>query len=700
MSKLSAIVSAVKGRLYFAIIGAGFFLVALTSGTTALAQNPLGRFGGMTGGGGGGKGDSLQHRKEDTITINFRYLDSSRYQKLDSAIFYLSNKIPRPDNWINLGNFGTPAKNLVFTPRMQSGWDPGWHAYDLYLFTTDETRFFHTTKPYTEMGYMLASRAEQYIDIFHTQNIKPNWNFSFEYRLINAPGVFQNQNTNHNDYRLGSWYQSKSKRYQNFFVLVASHLNASENGGITNPKDFDSTQYSNQSTIPVYFGQNLVQATGNPFQSLVTTGMKYNSTTFLMRQQYDLGQKDSIVTDSSVIPLFYPRVRLEHTIAYTSDSYTFKDFYTPGVYTLDSSYYEQNLGMNYVGGADTVIRQDNWHVLSNDFSIYQFPDSHNPQQFIKLGATLEFLKGKFDTSALVSSQIITAHQVSEQNAFAHAEYRNKTRNLKWDIEAYGRLYLNGLDAGDYNGYISLRRLISRQLGYFQAGFENSNRTPGFTFDRASSFNIDTSAQHRSLLKENTTHLFASLDQPEHRLSLSASYYLLSNYAYVTNYYQEKQQGALFNVLQITLRKEFTIYRHWKWRTITTLQQTAGSSPVHVPLLVSNNQVGYDGNFGFRNLNISFGTEVRFISAYKADGYSPVTDQFYTQGATLSQKLPDINLYLHFRIRGFTAYIQAENLNAIALKPNGFGFYNNNFVAPGYPEPGMIIRVGIFWAFID
>jgi Putative porin len=246
----------------------------------------------------------------------------------------------------------------------------------------------------------------------------------------------------------------------------------------------------------------------------------------------------------------------------------------------------------------------------------------------------------------------------------------------------------------------LRRLISRQLGYFQAGFENSNRTPGFTFDRASSFNIDTSAQHRSLLKENTTHLFASLDQPEHRLSLSASYYLLSNYAYVTNYYQEKQQGALFNVLQITLRKEFTIYRHWKWRTITTLQQTAGSSPVHVPLLVSNNQVGYDGNFGFRNLNISFGTEVRFISAYKADGYSPVTDQFYTQGATLSQKLPDINLYLHFRIRGFTAYIQAENLNAIALKPNGFGFYNNNFVAPGYPEPGMIIRVGIFWAFID
>jgi hypothetical protein len=510
---------------------------------------------------------------------------------------------------------------------------------------------------------------------------------------------------------LNSWYQSKNKRYQNFFILIASHLNASENGGITNPKYLDSSQYSNQSTLPVYFGQNLQQATGNPFASLVTTGMKYNQATYLMRQQYDLGQKDSIVTDSSVIPLFYPRLRLEHTISYSTYTYTFKDFYDPGVYSLDTTYYAANLNMGYIGGSDTLIRQDSWHVLSNDFSIYQFPDAHNPQQFVKLGATLELLKGTFDTSALVvrnsgtlqqinGSALLTAHQVSDQNVFAHAEYRNKTRNQKWDIEAYGRLYLNGLDAGDYNGYISIQRLISRQIGYFQAGFENSNRTPGFIFDKASSFNLDAVAQKSSFLKENITHLFASIDQPQHRLNLSAAYYLVSNYPYVTKYYQEEQQGALFNILEITLRKTFTLYRHWIWRTVTTVQQVAGSSPVRVPLILSNNQIGYDGNFGYRNLNISFGTEIRYISAYKADGYTPVTDQFYTQSSTVSQKLPDINAYLHLRIRSFTAYIQAENLNSIAFKPQGFGFYNNNFVAPGYPYPGDILRVGIFWGFID
>ncbi|HVS94833.1 MAG TPA: putative porin [Puia sp.] len=678
-------------------------LVALFTSPALLAQNPLGRFGNIGAGAAPGGKDSLQHRKADTITINFRFLDSSRLQHFDSSIYDLGRKIPRPATWINLGNLGTPARNLAFTPRMQSGWDPGWHAYDLYTFKVDETRFFNTTKPYTELGYVLAARSEQDIDILHTQNIRPNWNFGLEYRLINAPGTFMNQNTNHNNYRFSSWYQSKNKRYQNFFVLVASKLSASENGGIQRPGDLDSVKYSNQATIPVQIGPNLAAITGNPFVSTVTTGTKYSTLTFLMRHQYDLGQKDSIVTDSSVIPLFYPRLRMENTEAYTTYNYKFIDYYYPGSYSLDTAYYRHNLGLGYVLPTDTMIRQDNWHKLSSDMSIYQFPDAKNPQQFVKLGATLEVLSGRFDTSALVTSNLLSAHKVHDQNVFAHAEYRNKTRNQKWDIEAYGKLYLNGLDVGDYNAYISLQRLISRRLGFFQAGFENTNRTPGFIYERASSFNLDTAASHRNFLKENTTHLFASIDQPAHQLNLSASLYLLSNYTYVADYYKLSQASSLFNLLQIALKKQFTLYRHWHWRTLTIVQQVAGASPVHVPLLVSSNQVGFDGNLGFRYLNVSFGTEIRYISPYRADGYSPVTGQFFSQSAThttIQQSLPDINLYLHLRIRSFTAYIQGENVNSMAFSPHGFGFYNNNFVAPYYPEAGFMVRVGIFWGFIN
>ena len=704
MSNLSGIIIPVKGSR---IITIGTLAILLLGSVALRAQNPLGRFGSM-GGGGGGKGDTLQHRKNDTITLNFRYLDSSRYQVLDSSIQDFSKKVPQPPTWINLGNLGTASRNLVFSPRMQSGWDPGLHAYDLMTFTVDETRFYHTTKPYTELGYLLGSKSEQIIDVTHTQNVRPNFNFAFEYRLINSVGAFQNQNTNHNNYRLSSWYQSKDKRYQNFFVLVASKLAASENGGMQNVHDLDSLSYSNQATLPMWLGNGLLRAASNPFSPVITTGTRYSTATFLMRQQYDLGQKDSIVTDTTVIPLFYPRLRLEHTISYSSYSYRFTDDYNPSVpYTLDSTYYSEKYNIPYISGTDTFFRQDQWHQLINDFSFYTFPDSKNPQQFFKAGASFELLQGTFDTTRLQfdsttmqsGGQVLTKGQVKGNNLFLHGEYRNKTRNQKWDIEAFGKFYLNGQNAGDYNAYISLRRLISRELGYFQAGFQNVNRTPSFVFDRASSFYSDTTKQ--TFLKENTTNIFASLDQPEHHLSLKGSYYLMSNYSYFQDYYKERQASALFNLLQISIRKQFSLARHLNWRTNTVIQQVAGSAPVHVPLIVSTNQIGYDGTLGFRNLVISFGTEIRYVSGYKADGYAPVNGQFFSQSdTTIRQHLPDINLYLHFRIRSFTAYVRAENVNSMALSPNGFGFYNNNFVAPGYPTAGLLLRFGFFWGFVN
>ena len=74
-----------------------------------------------------GKSDStLQHRSglEDSITINFRYLDSTRLKKLDSSIYDFTKKYPLPWSYIDLGNYGTPSHNLIFTPGTQSGWIP------------------------------------------------------------------------------------------------------------------------------------------------------------------------------------------------------------------------------------------------------------------------------------------------------------------------------------------------------------------------------------------------------------------------------------------------------------------------------------------------------------------------------------------------------------------------------------------------
>ncbi len=667
-----------------------FFIVLLVASFEGMAQFNRGlpglgnRFGGRGGGGGTGQKDSLRHRtgKEDSITINFRYLDSSRYQKFDSSINDFNKKFLIPAEYLFLGNNGSAAKSLFFSPVSKAGWDAGFHAYDVYRLKPEDARFFNTTRPYTELGYLIGTKSEQLVHALHTQNINPNWNIAFQYRLVNSPGFFKNQNTSQSSFRLTSYYQSPLRRYHLFFILANNKIQASENGGIRYESDLDDVAtYKDRSTVRVFLGPVRPGAI-NPLSSKVTTGNKYKINTFLLRQQYDLGKKDSTVTDSTVVYLFYPKLRLEHTFQLNNYTYRFEDGAIDPY--NDTNFYRPFY--NFLAMPATYAVQDKWNEIINDFSIYQFPDAKNPQQFFKVGASLQNLKGTFDASV-----------ANYFNTWAHAEYRNKTRNQKWDVEANGELYFTGLNAGDYNAYGSLKRYVSKQVGYLQVGFQNTNRTPSFIFNPVSSFNFSNSSGFN---KENISRFFASIDQPARKLKLSASYYFITNYTYFSDYYHAQQASALFNLLQVSAEKEIQLSKHLVWIAEVTLQQKAGSAPVNVPLLYTRNRIGYEGKLGFKNLSMATGLEIKYNTPYKADGYSPVLGQFYYQDTTtVSLRLPTINAYLHFRIRSFTAYVRMENLNT-ARNKDGFGFTNNNLAIAGYPYPGMQFRVGIFWSFVN
>jgi hypothetical protein len=525
---------------------------------------------------------------------------------------------------------------------------------------------------------MVGSRVEQLINVFHTQNIKPHWNASMAYRMINSPGFFKSQKTNHNNYLLSSLYHGPAKRYHNYFVLLANNMQSSENGGIVDNNFLDNPDYTDRFNIPTKIGGD-PQFGRDFFGSQVSTGNKQKEFTAFMRQQYDLGRKDSLVTDSTVIPLFYPRLRFEHSIQYNKYNYQFRDDIP------DSTYYQDNYNISVSGTGDSVILQDLWHQVINDFSIYTFPDANNLQQYLKTGLSMQNMQGSLKNG-----------KSSFFNIIGHGIYRNKTRNGKWDIEASGKLFFTGLNAGDYHAYGSLQRQLGSRLGFLKLGFENANKSPSFIFDSRSHFYLD---DQKDFDKENISHAFGEYFLPNLKLQLEGHYYLVSNYTYLNGFFNLQQESSLFNFLQVSLKKQFTIGKHWNWYSDIYVQKETGNAPLNLPLFFTRQRFAYEGNFGFKNLNISIGTEVRYHTPYKANGYSPVLSNYFYQDTTIITNRPDVAAYMHFRIRSFKTFIRAENLNTASTQ-NGFGFTRNNFTSPGYPTPGMILRVGIFWTFVN
>jgi len=633
-------------------------------------------------GGSSGQKDSIgfEHRddKKDSIGIYYKYLDSIRSIPFDSSINDFDKYFSVPSSYLYLGNNGAAAYSLIYAPSAKPGWDAGFHAFDIYRYTLEESKFYKTNRPFSQLNYQLASGKEQMFKVFHTQSPKPNLSFGFDYRLISAPGFFENQNTNHKSYRLFSNYQGKRKRYAAFFIMLGNTIRNSENGGIRYDSALADPNQKKRFTVDVNLG-NDNNTDRTPFNTTVVTGNVYKDFTVFLRQTYDIGKKDSVaINDSTTEYLFYPKLRAQHSFTYSTYNYSYRDN------VADSAVYKNWYDTVPAKGVDSFFIREKWSVMSNDFTLLSFPDTKNSGQFISAGVKLENIKAELKTETR-----------NFYNFIIHGEYRNKTRNKLWDVLASGQFYVNGLNSGDYSVYGTIARHLNNKLGDIRLFFKNVNRSPSFIFDNASSFNLKST--NSSLTKKENIISFGA-EANNRFINLGFKNHIITNLAYFTDYYHTEQSSKVINLLQLSASKKIKITKRWNLYTDITFQQTDGSAPVKVPLLFTRNRLAFEGVF-FKNLNLSTGLELRYFTPFEAYNYSPVMGQFVPQNTVNLKNIPDIAAFFHFRIKSFTAYIRAENLNTVNFT-NGFGFTNNNFAAPHYPTQGFMLRFGIQWAFVN
>ncbi|MFZ1305895.1 MAG: putative porin, partial [Ferruginibacter sp.] len=115
----------------------------------------------------GGRKDTIgfvrRDDRKDSISITYKYLDSIRSIPFDSSINDFDKYFTVPSSYISLGNNGAAAYSLIYKPNAKPGWDAGFHAFDLYRYTLEESKFYKTNRPFTQLSYQLASGKEQVI---------------------------------------------------------------------------------------------------------------------------------------------------------------------------------------------------------------------------------------------------------------------------------------------------------------------------------------------------------------------------------------------------------------------------------------------------------------------------------------------------------------------------------------------------------
>ncbi len=604
--------------------------------------------------------------------IYFRKLNTDRIFHPDSSLHHFHRRRFSEPWFQNLGNSGSPVNNLEFTPENHAGPSLGYHVFDAYRFTGDSLLFVNTTRPFTEFQYQLGSKAEQLASVFHTQNIRPNWNFAVTYRKINSPGYYRIQRNNHDNGYFSTNYQSKKQHYQLKAAFVYNKEQTDENGGIVADSFLNNDRFDDRKTIPVFFENDAFSSR----RSSVTNTLRDFS--ILLQHSYVFGKADTTYSEDSTQFSYrlVPRFGINHKLRIGSEKYQFKDRQPDSLrYT---GFFEASFA-----ASDSVFMLQKWSYVDNEISLSGFLGKQERQ--LKFSAGLGIRSDRFTT------EFVSAESVQKlfSNYLSGSLRKEALEENQWNYTADLKFYITGAYAGDFRFHADLGKQISKTIGSLEAGFDQQLGSAPYNF---MIWQNRYTARTKTYNQESVSLIYGRYGNDRIRFHAGIKNYVLANYIYLNEAREFSQYADPLNLTQIWLEKAFRL-------GILVLdneliyQQKTSDAPVNVPAFMGRHQLAIE-TYVFRNaLKIATGFDVRYHSDYKPAAYAPFFNRFYYQNSYELSNIPEVALFFNFKIKSFRAYVMGDQLQQLFTRKNNIG-------SIGYPAQDAMLRFGFSWGMVN
>ncbi len=602
--------------------------------------------------------------------ITYNYYNSSVKHYPDTTIHSFHHYQNRKPWWgRDLGNIASPTYNMLYTPEQLTGPQLGYHVWDMHMITLDSLPFYNTTRPYSSFQFMLGSKTEQRAEIMHTQNINPDWNFSFRFRNINSPGFYQLQPVTSNCGSFNTQYASENQKYRMAAAFVYNKFNHDENGGIENDSFLTASAYSNRALIPTNYSPGR-----NAKRSFVANSLR--SWDFYVQNSYAWGKADTLYNEDSTSATyqFTPRFRLKHQLQLHNEKHIYKDT------RPDSARYAKYVDTAFASN-DTLQSTQNWFYVENKFSLNGYLGSGQKLALVEVGIgnrvdnfSEDFRVDKASTST-VSNYLFGQIQ------------KEALEEGQWSYKAAARFFFTGFAAGDFDINGSVGKTL-KNIGGFDAGIRQTLSVAPYAWEH---FRTEFFEVTNELNKRSVTNLWANINISKLNIVLGVRNYLMANYLYYNKDWEVQQQSEAFSVLQFYGKKLF-VYRSLRFDNEVIYQQPTANAPVNLPAFMLRHQLSVEMNI-VKALRVAAGVEVRYHTPYYADGYAPLFNQFYVQNDIRIANPIVATLFANFRVGNFRCFVTGDQMQQMLIKKNVIN-------APGYPAQNALFRFGFNWVLVN
>lgn len=560
------------------------------------------------------------------------------YHYIDTAIHNLEHfefKDQTETVYQDLGNNGTALRSIYYTEPEVIGRTTGFEAYTPYVKQSADFKYYDSKSPFMELNVGFGGKGRNVVDFNFSRNINAQWNVGFDvhkissFKLIGSSSLRETQISG-TGVDAYAFHSSKNSKYHLMFHVYKFEHKATETGGIDVADDAEERDY---------------------FQY----------------QDSDVKLRNAVSYDT--------RLRL-----HLYQEYSVAEFFE----------------------VFAVVEKNNVENRFEDFPLSDTPDYYD-QFLIRTDSTLDAsLFNEWESKAGLKGRVGKRIFYS-----GYIKRRDLDFNYRY-LDNFGHTAENYI-GGDIKLYVTQNNALSGQIevmdggqytfsgqyenNFLKAKYTSSKYLPSFMSESYFGNHYEWSNSFDDVLSNTISgSLFYTF--PFVRLEPEVKISTVDNLVYFGTDRLPTQNSAVALINNYSLKSDFTLGKHFKLENKLIFNHVSGDGgdAIRTP---DWNYFGkwYYENIVFNNyMEMQLGFDLRWQSAYYANAYDPITQQFYIQNDFEIPSFWTADLFFVMKAQKLSLWVKLKYLNQ--KKEEGY------FDTPFYPATRRMIDLGLRWHFYD
>ena len=569
-----------------------------------------------------------------------------------------------------LGNFPSPYESDIFMLR-----EKGEDFYPLntvreFLFKPVDALEYNTTTPFSQISYYNGGsqpKSEDWLEVWHLQNIRPFWSAGIRYTLISATGSYPYQKSKAYHFSLFSSYEKERVAISFFINQNTGHFR--ENGGIADPSEIRDTILNSQ-----MLQTQLNYEPNNNYKN-------FNAYTLL---QYNIGKGKETIT---IIDSLRQDTMLSYPMKVTLAARREENVHRFKEAQVETAFFPES----YISeGANTDTYENNSWEINSKLIINEHPKyAYLPG--IYAGVTHRQIDYKLRTGIeLPLDTILNFEKRAYYGTYLTAGIFNVDTNALFNFDAHGELGVLGDYITDYSLQGEITQYFNRdRSSFFQASAHIKHKTPN---DFLEFYLGNHDKWSNDFGKITSYQLQGSFHNVRRRTEIGIGVNNTTGYIYFDTLVAPRQYDADLLVFSAWIKQHFQ-WGHFHFDQKVFYQSSNKPEVLSLPILSLYSHNYFQGMLFKNVLTLQAGVDLFYNTAFYASAYRPSLMQFHNQRVEKTGNYPKLDVFLAFRLKRADVFVKAEHVSLY--------FANQNyFSALHYPINPFKVKYGVRWNFFD